>query len=582
MSELSDTPPQTCPACGTLVDVHEAEPLALVPCPSCGEKVRAQRSFDHFLLVETLGIGGMGSVYKARDTRLDRFVALKLLHKELSADPIEAARLEQEARSTAAINHPNVVQVYSAGRAHGQIYLVMELVDHGSLDDLMAQHTRLPETQVIQAGIQVAKGLQAAHEKGLIHRDVKPANILFANATTAKIGDFGLAVAAGQKAEAQKEIWGTPYYVAPERLNNEPEDFRSDIYSLGATLFHALAGRPPLEGETTSASELRRLKDNPPDLRAVAPNVSREAARIINQMLVPDPAGRYASYADLIDELQRTAAGNDGRGGGGSRWLWGIAAAVTLAAIAGAGFYLMRPRRPGPDASLIPSATASTSPTPDRKAALQREKTEREREKKKLAAQTAEREAKEKKAREAERAKLFQAEAPGWEKALAEARTKIASYDFPAALAGIDAVQLSEASLSEAQAGERKKIGWLKAWKAELLADINGGRFVAPIQIGTAAYTGAAKADATRITFRLPPYGTAEVDWVKIPPPALLAMSTSLIKPAAPETADRQWLAAVFAVETGQAEAAHPLADAAAKAKPEYGDQLELLFPAEK
>src|SRR3954463_14620209 len=152
----------------------------------------------------------------------------------------------------------------------------MELVDHGSLDDLMAQHTRLPEQQVLEAGIQVAKGLEAAHERGLIHRDVKPANILFSNKQTAKIGDFGLAVAAEQKAEASNEIWGTPYYVAPERLNNAPEDLRSDIYSLGATLFHAVAGRPPMEGETTSASELRKLKSNPPRLRSVAPDVSRE------------------------------------------------------------------------------------------------------------------------------------------------------------------------------------------------------------------------------------------------------------------------------------------------------------------
>src|SRR3954469_4410530 len=162
--------PQACPACGTVVDVIDVEPLARVECPSCGEKFRVERAFDHFVLLETLGVGGMGSVYKARDTRLDRLVALKLLRKELSADPAEAARLEQEARLTAAVNHPNVVQVYSSGSAHGQIYLVMELVDHGSLDDLMAQHTRVPEAQVLHAGIQVARGLQAAHEKGLIHR----------------------------------------------------------------------------------------------------------------------------------------------------------------------------------------------------------------------------------------------------------------------------------------------------------------------------------------------------------------------------------------------------------------------------
>src|SRR5438093_9351986 len=124
---------QTCPACSAAIDTSEAEPLTLICCPSCGQETRVQRTFDHFEVVETLGVGGMGSVYKARDTRLDRFVALKLLRSELSASPAEAARLEQEARATAAVNHPHVVQVFSSGYDHGQFYLVMELVDRGSL-----------------------------------------------------------------------------------------------------------------------------------------------------------------------------------------------------------------------------------------------------------------------------------------------------------------------------------------------------------------------------------------------------------------------------------------------------------------
>jgi serine/threonine protein kinase len=182
------------------------------------------------------------------------------------------------------------------------------------------------------------------------------------NEQTAKIGDFGLAVVAEQHAEAHNEIWGTPYYVAPERLNNEPEDFRSDIYSLGATLFHAIAGRPPIEGETTSASELRRLKSNPPDLRAVAPDVSREAARIINQMLAPNPANRFASYAELIDQLERIGVRPGARGG--SRRLLAIGAAVvTLAALLGAGFYLVQKKKTAiaPVASATPAQSSPSS-----------------------------------------------------------------------------------------------------------------------------------------------------------------------------------------------------------------------------
>ena len=337
MAEPAELTQQKCPACGTMINVSETEPLTRIECPQCGEKFRVERAFDNFVIIETLGVGGMGSVYKARDTRLDRFVALKVLRKELSTDPAEAARLEQEARMTAAVNHPNAIQVYSAGSAHGQIYLVMELVDHGSLDDLMAQQTRVPEVQVLRAGIQVARGLQAAHEKGLIHRDVKPANILFADEQTAKIGDFGLAGAAEQSADGRKEIWGTPYYVAPERLNNEPEDLRSDIYSLGATLFHAIAGKPPMEGETTSASELRELKSHPPDLRAVAPDVSAETARAINRMIAPDPKARFPSYKELIDELVSAYGEVSGTSKKRPRWLIPVAA-LLLVLLGGAAF----------------------------------------------------------------------------------------------------------------------------------------------------------------------------------------------------------------------------------------------------
>ena len=149
-------------------------------------------------------------------------MALKLLRKDLGEEIDYGARLQQEARVAASVNHPNVIQVFSSGADHGQFYLVMELVDRGSLDDFIEEQKRLPEELVLEAGIQVAKGLRAAHAKGLIHRDVKPANILFADEHMAKIGDFGLAGVAAETAENRGEIWGTPYYVAPERLNNEP------------------------------------------------------------------------------------------------------------------------------------------------------------------------------------------------------------------------------------------------------------------------------------------------------------------------------------------------------------------------
>lgn len=298
---------QTCPGCGALVDVSEQEPLAKIHCPLCGTAMRVSRQYNHFSIVETLGSGGMGAVYKALDRNLNRMVALKLLRRELSADDHYILKLEDEARITASINHPYVVKVFSFGSDRGQYYIAMELVDKGSLDDLMALQHTVSEVQVLQVGLQVASGLQAAHERGLIHRDVKPGNILFADAHTAKITDFGLALLAEHEAEGRGEIWGTPYYIAPEKLNNEPEDFRSDIYSLGGTLFHAVAGRPPFEAESASLVALKHLKSRAVSLQAFAPDVSSETAYVINRMLHKDPNQRYASYAELIDHLKYAA-----------------------------------------------------------------------------------------------------------------------------------------------------------------------------------------------------------------------------------------------------------------------------------
>jgi serine/threonine protein kinase len=256
--------------------------------------------------VETLGVGGMGTVYKARDTRLERYVALKLLRRDLGSEEEHSTKLQEEARIAASVNHPNVIQIFSLGTDHGQFYVVMELIDRGSLDDLMEVQGRVPEHQVLDIGIQIARGLRAAHRKGLIHRDVKPANILFVDEQAAKIGDFGLAAFATQHpqdADTDRVIWGTPAYVAPERLYNQREDVRSDIYSLGATLFHAVSGKPPIETSTSSATELRELKQHPSDLRAIAPEVSAPTARVLQQMIAPDPTHRFSFYDDVLAHL---------------------------------------------------------------------------------------------------------------------------------------------------------------------------------------------------------------------------------------------------------------------------------------
>lgn len=294
----------SCPSCGGQIDVTGELPFALIYCPHCGEAMRARRMFNNFEVVELIGEGGMGSVFKAYDHTLGRMVALKVLRREMSAREDERTKLEQEARVTASVNHPHVVRVYSFGEADGQFYLAMELVEKGSLDDLMGIQARVSEVQVLDIGMQIAQGLEAAAEKGLIHRDIKPGNILFADARTAKIVDFGLARVLEDEAEARGEIWGTPYYIAPERLNYEPEDFRSDIYSLGGTLFHAIAGRPPFEAESASLVALKQIKSQPVSLEAFAPDVAPETAYVINRMLEKNPDDRYAGYGELVEHLE--------------------------------------------------------------------------------------------------------------------------------------------------------------------------------------------------------------------------------------------------------------------------------------
>lgn len=303
---MSDPAPQiveSCPACQQAIDVTGQAPYSEVACPSCGAVMRARVHFNNFTLLELLGEGGMGSVFRARDNNLKREVALKILKREAGSTEADWAKLAEEARLTASINHPNVVKVFSFGEDHGQFYLAMELVEKSSLDRLMMLQAKVAEAQVLDVGIQIAEGLQAAYEHGLIHRDIKPGNILFASANLAKIVDFGLARVLDEEAQESGEIWGTPFYVAPEKLDGRPEDFRSDIYSLGGTLFHALAGRPPFDAKTASMVVLKHIKNQPVSLQAFAPNISDETAYVINRMLHKDPDQRYGSYEELLNHL---------------------------------------------------------------------------------------------------------------------------------------------------------------------------------------------------------------------------------------------------------------------------------------
>ncbi len=332
----------SCPSCGQLIDVTELEPYSKIVCQSCGDSIRIRTHFHHFQIREQIGIGGMSRVFRATDTALKRDVALKILNRQCSSDKRLVTQFEHEARITAAISHPNVVKVYSSGLDQGYFYIAMELVRGGSLDEMIRKDKRVPEARVLEVAVQTARGLKAAQAVGLIHRDIKPGNILFADDGTAKIVDFGLALMLAAVPQADKELWATPYYVPPEKLNGGTEDHRSDLYSLGASLFHAVLGRPPCATDTNSLEELRALKSQTVNLADEdALLVSQETTHLLECALQKDPKDRYATYDDFIKHAE-FARQTLLKGGGRARRKpkrinrsLAIAAAVAAAALGG-------------------------------------------------------------------------------------------------------------------------------------------------------------------------------------------------------------------------------------------------------
>ena len=262
-------------------------------------------NFGIYELERELGQGGMGTVYLARDTGLNRQVALKILKADLGDDPTFAQKFLDEVEVTASLAHPNIIRVYTLGEQDGRLYLVMEHLDQPSLEQRMDQTGKLSERDVLEIGIGIASALQFAYEEtGMIHRDIKPGNILFGRGNIPKLADFGLAAGARSALGQQDEIWGTPYYVSPERLNREEEDIRSDIYSLGAALYHAFAGRAPFEAESAEEVAKRHLFDRPPPLRSLRPDANEQTVFTLDKCLQKKTSDRWQDYNDFILQLQ--------------------------------------------------------------------------------------------------------------------------------------------------------------------------------------------------------------------------------------------------------------------------------------
>ncbi len=267
-----------------------------------------KQQLGHYDIVAELGRGGMGVVYKGYETSLNRYVAIKVLADSLAHDQSVKERFLREARSMAALNDPHIIQIYFIGDDEGQTYFVMEFVDGESLGSVLKRETKLKPEQAAKIIYQTAMGLSTAHDKGVIHRDIKPGNLMVSSRGAVKIADFGIALSAqdfSKKLTSTGEFVGTPGYLSPEVCQGKPVDQRSDIFSLGIVLFECLAGRMPFTDESPLGLMLEVVKAEIPDITSLNADVDPELSRILTKMVAKDPAERYQSCHELIDDLSR-------------------------------------------------------------------------------------------------------------------------------------------------------------------------------------------------------------------------------------------------------------------------------------
>lgn len=336
-----------------------------------------------YRLLRQVAQGGMAAVWEAEDSVLSRRVAVKVLHPHLGAEDSVRERFRREAVAVARLSHPAVVAVYDTGEDDDVAYLVMELVEGRTLRDVLREEGPLPVRTAVELVAQVAAGLAVAHERGIVHRDVKPGNILVLPDGRAKISDFG--IARGESGTDLDEdltrtgtIVGTAKYLAPEQVQGGTVDARSDVYALGLVLYEALCGRPAFDGETELATAIARTQGGPLPPRQVRVDVPRDVEATVMRALARDPADRFQTAAEMRAALVAlpSSSGDDTPpvgialpGGDDRRFTFGVVGVLVIAAlVAGAGFLLaatetgrsvlqgVRDRLPGGEAEPVPVA----------------------------------------------------------------------------------------------------------------------------------------------------------------------------------------------------------------------------------
>ena len=256
-------------------------------------------------LEELVGQGGMSSVYRAQDRLLERTVAIKLLHEHYSRDEDYVERFRREARAAAQLSHPNIVTVIDRGEDGGRQFIVFEYIDGQNLKQLVEKNGRLPVRTALELGIEIGHALAFAHESGLVHRDVKPQNVLLGNGEV-KVTDFGIARSADvqQGLTQTGTVLGTSDYIAPEQASGQPVSALSDVYSLGVVVYELLAGDPPYSGENFVTVAMRHVNDPVPSVTVVRPDVPLRLDAALRRAMAKDPGERYDSMAGFVSELE--------------------------------------------------------------------------------------------------------------------------------------------------------------------------------------------------------------------------------------------------------------------------------------
>lgn len=339
---------------------------------SRGPALVSGQTLAHYRIVKAIGAGGMGEVYSAHDTRLDRQVALKILPAELAVDASRRSRFAREAKAVAALNHPNIVTVHAVEEADGRHFITMELVKGRTLAELLPRKGFALE-QFFNIAIPLADAVAAAHQQGITHRDLKPTNVMVREDGQLKVLDFGLAKATGdpsnrgghaltRSATQPGQIAGTPAYMSPEQAEGKTIDTRSDIFSLGVVFYEMLTGERPFAGETAPALVSSVLKDTPRPVIEFKPAIPRRLASLVHRCLEKNPVKRYQSAIDLghdLGEAQRdnasiaatSSTGTTSRARRGTAIAWGLG---VLIAAAGAASFWPAGNRGGADAEAVP------------------------------------------------------------------------------------------------------------------------------------------------------------------------------------------------------------------------------------